>query len=63
MIGSFYGSTRQTNDMVWLMELYRRGRLKIDERISRRHAPDQTNQAFDALKNGEANRSVLIYGN
>ena len=63
MIGSFYGSTRQTNDMVWLMELYRRGRLKIDERISRRYAPDQTNQAFDALKNGEANRSVLIYGN
>ena len=63
MIGSFYGSTRQTNDMVWLMELYRRGRLKIDERISRRYAPDQTNQASDALKNGEANRSVLIYGN
>ncbi len=63
MIGSFYGSTRQTNDMVRLMELYCRGRLRIDERISRRYAPDQTNQAFDALKNGEANRSVLIYAN
>ena len=49
--------------MVRLMELYRQGCLKIDERISRRYAPDQTNQAFDALKNGEANRSVLIYAN
>ena len=63
MIGSFYGSTRQTYDMAWLMELYRQGRLKIDELISRRYAPDQINEAYEALKNGEVNRSVLIYDN
>ena len=61
MIGSFYGSTRQTHDMAWLMELYRQGRLKIDELISRRYELAQINEAYDALKNGEVNRSVILF--
>jgi S-(hydroxymethyl)glutathione dehydrogenase/alcohol dehydrogenase len=59
--GSFYGSTRQTVDMPWLMELYRQKRLKIDELITRRYKLDQINEAYDALKNGEVNRSVIIF--
>jgi S-(hydroxymethyl)glutathione dehydrogenase/alcohol dehydrogenase len=59
--GSFYGSTRQTFDMPWLMELYRQKRLKIDELISRRYKLDQINEAYDALKNGEVNRSVIMF--
>ena len=61
MIGSFYGSTRQTYDMPWLMELYRQGRLKIDELISRRYKLDQINEAYAALKGGEVNRSVIVF--
>ncbi len=61
MIGSFYGSTRQTHDMAWLMELYRQGRLKIDELISRRYALAEINEAYAALKNGEVNRSVILF--
>ena len=61
IIGSFYGSTRQTYDMPWLMELYRQKRLKIDELISRRYTLDQINEAYDALKNGEVNRSVIVF--
>ena len=61
IIGSFYGSTRQTHDMPWLMELYSQGRLKIDELISRRYPLDQINEAYDALKAGEVNRSVLTF--
>ena len=61
MIGSFYCSTRQTHDMAWLMELYRQGRLKIDELISRRYELAQINEAYDALKNGEVNRSVILF--
>ncbi|GIW19230.1 MAG: hypothetical protein KatS3mg064_2387 [Tepidiforma sp.] len=53
IVGSFYGSTRQTYDMPWLMELYRQKRLKIDELISRRYTLDQINEAYDALKKGE----------
>lgn len=61
IIGSFYGSTRQTHDMPWLMELYRQKRLKIDELITRRWPLDQINEAYDALKAGEVNRSVLTF--
>jgi S-(hydroxymethyl)glutathione dehydrogenase/alcohol dehydrogenase len=61
MLGSFYGSTRQTYDMPWLMELYRQKRLKIDELISRRYPLDQINEAYEALKNGEVNRSVITF--
>lgn len=59
--GSFYGSTRQTYDMPWLMELYRQKRLKIDELISRRYPLEKINEAYEALKNGEVNRSVLTF--
>lgn len=61
MIGSFYGSTRQTHDMPWLMELYRQKRLKIDELISKRWPLEKINEAYDALKNGEVNRSVIVF--
>jgi S-(hydroxymethyl)glutathione dehydrogenase/alcohol dehydrogenase len=61
LIGSFYGSTRQTHDMPWLMELYRQKRLKIDELISRRYKLGQINEAYAALKNGEVNRSVITF--
>jgi len=61
IIGSFYGSTRQTHDMPWLMELYRQKRLKIDELISRRYELSQINEAYTALKNGEVNRSVIVF--
>jgi S-(hydroxymethyl)glutathione dehydrogenase/alcohol dehydrogenase len=61
ILGSFYGSTRQQYDMPWLMELYRQGRLKIDELITRRYELGQINEAYEALKNGEVNRSVITF--
>ncbi len=61
IVGSFYGSTRQTYDMPWLMELYRQKRLKIDELISREYTLEQINEAYDALKKGEVNRSVIVF--
>jgi S-(hydroxymethyl)glutathione dehydrogenase/alcohol dehydrogenase len=60
IVGSYYGSTRQTYDMPWLMELYRQKRLKVDELISKRWSLDQINEAYESLKAGEVNRSVLI---
>lgn len=61
IVGSFYGSTRQTHDMPWLMELYRQKRLKIDELITRRYKLGEINEAYAALKNGEVNRSVITF--
>jgi S-(hydroxymethyl)glutathione dehydrogenase/alcohol dehydrogenase len=61
IIGSYYGSARQAYDMPWLMQLYRQKRLKIDELITRRYKLDQINEAYDALKKGEVNRSVITF--
>ena len=61
IVGSLYGSTRQTYDMPWLMELYRQKRLKVDELISRRYKLDEINEAYEALKGGEVNRSVIMF--
>ena len=61
IVGSYYGSTRQTYDMPWLMELYRQKRLKIDELITRKYELGQINEAYEALKGGEVNRSVIVF--
>ncbi len=61
IVGSYYGSTRQTYDMPWLMELYRQKRIKIDELISRRYELGQINEAYESLKGGEVNRSVIVF--
>ena len=61
IIGSYYGSTRQTYDMPWLMELYRQKRLKIDELITKRWELGQINEAYESLKGGEVNRSVIVF--
>ena len=47
--------------MPWLMELYRQKRIKIDELITRRYKLAEINEAYGALKNGEVNRSVIVF--
>ncbi|HEY7269761.1 MAG TPA: Zn-dependent alcohol dehydrogenase [Dehalococcoidia bacterium] len=61
IIGSYYGSARQAYDMPWLMSLYSQKRLKIDELITRRYKLEQINEAYEALKKGEVNRSVITF--
>ena len=38
-----------------------RGRLKIDEMISRTYRLDEINTAYDALAAGEVARSVIVF--
>jgi Zn-dependent alcohol dehydrogenase len=61
VIGSLYGSTNQQRDMPKLLDLYKGGKLKIDELVSRRIALDDVNAAFDAMEKGEVARSVIVY--
>ena len=62
IIGSFYGSTRFRVDMPRLCDFYLRGRLKLDELVSRHYPLDQINEAYDAMRRGEVARSVLDIG-
>jgi S-(hydroxymethyl)glutathione dehydrogenase/alcohol dehydrogenase len=38
-----------------------RGKLKIDELVSRRIKLDDVNGAFEAMEKGEVARSVIVY--
>ncbi len=59
--GSIYGSARPSVDMPKLLDLYMRGRLKLDELVSRRISLEEINKAFEWMEKGEVARSVIVY--
>ena len=58
--GCSMGSNRFKVDMPRYIELYRQGRLKLDEMITRRGKLEDVNEAFRAMKAGEVARTVLM---
>ncbi len=59
--GSNMGSNRFRTDMPRYVELYRQGRLKLDEMVTQTMALDEINRAFDEMKSGSVNRSVIVF--
>jgi NDMA-dependent alcohol dehydrogenase len=59
--GSLYGSCRPKLDAPRLLNLYKAGKLKLDELISREYPLDQINEAFEALERGEVARSIVRF--
>ena len=59
IIGSYYGTAHPHVDFPRLIRLYRAGKLKLDELVSRVYPLEGVNDAFDALAKGEVARSVL----
>jgi S-(hydroxymethyl)glutathione dehydrogenase/alcohol dehydrogenase len=59
VMGSFYGSARPQIEFPRLLNLYKEGKLMLDQLITRTYPLSGANDAFDALKNGEVARSVL----
>jgi len=59
--GSNMGSNRFKLDMPRYIDLYRQGRLKLDEMITRRGRLEDINGAFDAMRAGEVARTVLTF--
>ena len=55
------GSNRFRIDIPRYLELYRQGRLKLDEMVTRRRTLNDINDAFRAMKAGEVARSVLLF--
>ncbi len=60
LTGTQYGSTRAPRDFPLYLELYRQGRIKIDELITRFRKLEEINQAFEDLEQGRAIRTVLL---
>lgn len=61
LLGSLYGSANMARDVPRLVRLYRAGRLKLDELVSRRYSLAQVNEAFAALEKGEVVRGVIAF--
>ncbi len=61
LTGSVYGSSRPRTDIPRLIGLYRAGKLKLDELLTRTYPFEQINQAYEALERGEVARSVVTF--
>jgi S-(hydroxymethyl)glutathione dehydrogenase/alcohol dehydrogenase len=62
LTGSYYGSARPAQDFPRLIGLYRGGRLKLDELITRTYSIVEAPQAFADLAQGREGRGVIIFG-
>jgi S-(hydroxymethyl)glutathione dehydrogenase/alcohol dehydrogenase len=59
--GSNMGSNRFRTDMPRYIELYRQGRLRLDEMVTQTMGIEEINRAFAELKTGSVNRSVIVF--
>lgn len=59
MTGTVQGDITPSVDIPRFVDLYMNGKLPVDKLISHIYSLDQINDAFDALKRGEAIRSVV----
>jgi S-(hydroxymethyl)glutathione dehydrogenase/alcohol dehydrogenase len=59
--GSALGSTRFRTDMPMFLELYKQGRIKLDELVSGRIGLDDLHTAFDELRRGSVTRNVVVF--
>jgi Zn-dependent alcohol dehydrogenase len=55
------GSPRLNIDVPRLIELYREGRLKLDELITDRYPLEKINEAIEATARGEALRNIIMF--
>ncbi len=61
ILGSKMGSSNIHVDLPRLVELYKQGRLKLDELVTGRYALEDINEAFAAVNRGEALRNVILF--
>ena len=61
IIGSYLGSAVPSRDIPIFIDLWRQGRLPVEELISSTIALDQINEAMDQLADGLAIRQVIHF--
>lgn len=59
--GCFMGSVRFRQDLPFFLDLYRLGRLKLDELVSNRLPLEDINLGYDAIADGSIARSVVVF--
>lgn len=61
VIGSYLGSALPARDIPVFAQLWREGRLPVEQLISGRVALDGLNEAMDALASGQALRQIIVF--
>jgi len=61
ILGSKMGSSNIHVDIQHLVDLYKQGRLKLDELITERYPLERINEAIAAVNRGEALRNVIVF--
>ena len=61
LTGSYFGKMKGRSGVRKLANMFIEGKLHTDKLISDRLGLDQINSGFDAIKNGTAIRSVIVY--
>jgi S-(hydroxymethyl)glutathione dehydrogenase/alcohol dehydrogenase len=59
--GCAMGSNRFRVDMPKWLDLYRQGRLRVDDFITARIKLDDVNEGYAAMERGEGARSVIVF--
>ena len=59
--GSIMGSNRFRIDMPYFIELYRQGRLLLDELVAAHIGLDDINEGYAEMRKGETARSVIMF--
>jgi S-(hydroxymethyl)glutathione dehydrogenase/alcohol dehydrogenase len=60
--GALFGGASPFEQIPRMLELYRAGRLKLDELITTRYRLDEVNQGYRDLLDGRNIRGVLVHG-
>jgi S-(hydroxymethyl)glutathione dehydrogenase/alcohol dehydrogenase len=61
LLGCWYGGAHVHRDLPRLLSLYREGKLKLDELVTRTYRLDEINQAFADMSNGVNARGVISF--
>jgi S-(hydroxymethyl)glutathione dehydrogenase/alcohol dehydrogenase len=61
LTGSFMGTTELHTEIPKLIELYKAGKLKLDELITGRYPIEKINEAIESVMKGQALRNVIIF--
>jgi S-(hydroxymethyl)glutathione dehydrogenase/alcohol dehydrogenase len=59
--GTIFGSLNPRADIPKLLGMYREGQLKLDELITKRYSLDEINDGYQAMRDGENIRGVIVY--
>jgi Zn-dependent alcohol dehydrogenase len=61
ILGSFMGSAHLQVDILHLITLYQKGKLKLDELITDCYPLEQINEAIAAMESGKVLRNVIVF--